>query len=113
MESSTPVSGTRLCHRHEVNSELSPDEARDEDAFRQLLEDAFVSVRDQDYGFTISIVDTETQVKFKAYSGPTGPAYGGAPEYYETLPSGGYRLKPRVRSVLQDFEDWLQATSEE
>lgn len=103
----TPISGTKLCGRREVNPELSVEESFDEELFRGLLEDVFGSVEEQDYGFTISIIDTETQTKFKAYSGPSGPAYGGKPSHFETTSSGGYRLKPTTRSVLEEFEKWL------
>ncbi|SFR60635.1 hypothetical protein [Halogeometricum limi] len=106
VESNDPAGGRKLCSRREVNPDISVEEAFDEAAFRALLESAFDNVEETDDGFSVHVRDRESQHTFEAYSGASGPAYGG-PRRYFVKTETGHALDPEVHSMLRDFERWL------
>lgn len=113
------VSGTKLISRANLRPDLSYQDAQDPKLFLTALQSKFgepdvVSVTE---GYSYSILDTETEVKFEAYSGSSGPAYGGSVRNFIFHANSRPELRPRVLKVFQAFEQFLltmdAATEEE
>jgi hypothetical protein len=101
--------GAKIAGRHDANPRLAWAEASDDDRFLPLLRRRFGDPDDRgDVRFSYSIRDNETGVEFEAYSGASGPAYGGSPpDHFIDFENNDNRTKPEVMAVLAAFEEWL------
>jgi hypothetical protein len=91
-----PVFGSKVCNRDEANASLTPEQARSLGEFLGRLWARFGPAEPIDDGFSYSVRDRKTGLTFTAYSGPSGPAYG-----------GGLPEQRRLMPVLKAFERWL------
>ena len=91
--------GSKLCGRRQVNPRLDFATAMDPGAFLARLWALFGAASRDDDGFTYELRDQQTTLEFSAYSGPSGPSYG-----------GDYQDLEKLRPVLEDFERLLDAT---
>lgn len=107
-EKSISVGGTKLCGRMQVNPTLSTEDALDDERFLRQLWTRFGSPELIDEGFTYNIRDDETNLKFRAYSGASGPSYGGSVNFFSKPITG--KLLPNIQQILEIFDAWLEAT---
>jgi len=94
------IVGPKLFSRREVNSRLTVDRAMDRGAFLARLWAQLGPAATRDGGFEYYVRDLETNLGFVAYSGPSGPSYGGELDQRFAL-----------RRVLEAFEEVLERTS--
>jgi hypothetical protein len=94
------ILGSKLFGRRDVNSRLTIDRAVDRGAFLAKLWAQLGPPSPRDGGFEYYVRDSETGMEFVAYSGASGPAYGGALEQ-----------RFELRRVLEAFEDVLEQTA--
>lgn len=95
-----PISGAKLFSRSEIASHLDHDAALDRGAFLARLWALFGPAESCDDGFRYELCDEKTGLTFTAYSGASGPSYGG---YTEN--------RARLRRMLDDFERLLARTA--
>lgn len=91
--------GAKLFNRRDVNARLGLERAMDRGAFLGRLWALFGPALPRQGGFEYYIRDTETNLDFIAYAGPSGPCYGGDVEQRTAL-----------RRVLEAFEEQLETT---
>lgn len=91
--------GAKLFGRRDVNARLPIDRALDRGEFLGRLWALFGAPKPRQGGFEFYVRDSETNLDFIAYAGPSGPAYGGTIEQRQQL-----------RRVLEAFEELLDAT---
>lgn len=96
----TPALGSKLFSRREVNPRLALRDAAEPASFLARLWALFGPAEPSDGGFTYSLRDRETGLVFSAYSGASGPSYGGAHQQLGAL-------KP----VVEALEQLLDATT--
>jgi hypothetical protein len=96
---SQPVMGCKLCGRRQVNPRLDFKTAMDPGAFLARLWALFGAASREDDGFIYELSDRQSGLEFSAYSGPSGPSYG-----------GDHQQLAELRPVLEDFERLLEAT---
>src|SRR5687767_10319006 len=72
-----PSLGAKLFSRSDVNPALDMRDALDLGAFLGRLWAHFGPAKPSDDGFTYYLRDRETGIAFSAYSGASGPSYGG------------------------------------
>jgi hypothetical protein len=107
-EQSIIVGGTKLCGRMQVNPTLSTEDALDDERFLRQLWTHFGPPELIDEGFSYNIRDDETNLKFRAYSGASGPSYGGSVNFFSKPIAG--KLLPNIQQVLEVFDAWLETT---
>jgi hypothetical protein len=103
--------GAKIASRRDANPRLSPLEAVEDGPFLALLR-AHLGEPDHrgDSAFSYCVRDTVLGVDFEAYSGPSGPAYGGSPpDHFIDFARNDNRTKPEVLRSLAAFEAWLAA----
>lgn len=91
------ILGPKLFSRREVNSRLTVDRAMDRGDFLARLWTQFGPAASRDGGFEYYVRDQETNLEFIAYSGPSGPSYGGELDQRFVL-----------RRVIEAFEEMLE-----
>lgn len=80
------IGGTKIASRGEVYPDSSAaEEARIPALFMAKLWALFGPATAIDGGFAVPIQDRETGLRFRAYSGPSGPSYGGRWQEREAL----------------------------
>ncbi len=97
--SKTGGCGSKLYSRNDVNPRLTFEEGMDAGAFMARLWTLFGPATAIDDGFEYVVVDRESKLTFSAYSGASGPSYGGARSD-----------EPRLLVVLSAFENLLSDT---
>jgi hypothetical protein len=108
---SRAAGGAKLCNRIDVNPRLSVWQGVDSEAAAALLAARFgpSDPVGSDCDYSYSIRDRKTGLEFEAYSGPSGPAYGGfPPESFVDFENGDYTTRPEILAALREFEDWLE-----
>ena len=101
----TFVGGTKICGRKTVNPNLSREKAMNPEIFLRVLWAAFGAPRAIDGGYSYNILDTKTNVWFRAYSSASGPSYGGSLDFFKKPITGELVLE--MKQILIDFEFWL------
>jgi hypothetical protein len=92
--------GSKAFSRSEVNRKLAARDAMDPGAFLARLWACFGPAGVHDGGFEYSIRDRDTGLAFSAYSGASGPSYG-----------GDRPRRDELRPVVVAFEEMLDATA--
>jgi hypothetical protein len=106
--------GAKIASRRDANARLTPLEAIDDDRFLALLRRR-LGEPDQrgDSAYSYCVRDTAREIDFEAYSGPSGPAYGGSPpDHFVDFEANDNRTKPEVLQTLSDFDHWLEANDD-
>jgi hypothetical protein len=93
------VMGSKLFGRHEVSPTLERRAALDKGDFLARLWAHFGAPEPADGGFHYSLRDRESGHELTAYSGPSGPSYG-----------GDHRKREQLRPVIEALEALLTAT---
>lgn len=91
--------GSKLFSRSEINPNLDKKVRFDKGDFMARLWAHFGAPEPADGGFTYALRDRESGHELTAYSGPSGPSYG-----------GDHRKRDQLRPVVEALEALLSAT---
>jgi hypothetical protein len=97
--SDSPVFGSKLFSRNDINARLKFTRAMDAGAFLARLWAHFGPASPRDAGFEYHLRDRETGLTFTAYAGPSGPSYG-----------GDLMQRNALRRVIAALEELLETT---
>lgn len=102
--------GFKIATRKDINKKLSDFDAYDIEQFLASLKFLFGEPDNiVDNTLSYSIFDNKTMISFVAYSGNSGPAYGGGIYHFEDIKRG--KLLPEVLESLLAFDLYLISSS--
>jgi hypothetical protein len=99
--------GTGLISRLYLNPSLIYSVAIDMEHFRNKLKMRFGDPDKCDAGFSYSICEVHTGIKFEAYSAQSGPKYGGEIDLFDDQNKPHF-IREDVLDILYEFDVWIE-----